>query len=151
MNDTIEEPLASDAEAVNALLRGELAAVEVYTSVLGIFADEAVIAELQAIRADHRRAVRHVRDCLVDMGAHPADGAGVWGGFGPGAGQARALGPAATLALLQQAEENAITTYAAALERAGLSVECLRVVQTEVLPACRRHVEELNRLLGGTD
>jgi hypothetical protein len=85
------------------------------------------------------------------MGAHPADGGGVWGGFGPGAEQAKALGPAATLAMLRQAEENAITAYSAALERAGLSTDCLRVVQAEVLPACRGHVEELNRLLGGTD
>jgi hypothetical protein len=149
MNGTMDGLQTFDAEAVNALLRRELAAVAVYTQALAIFGNEAVIAELQRIRAEHRRAVCHLRDGLVAGGAPPADGGGVWGAFGSESAGAKALGPATVLAMLRQGEESGITEYEAALEGAELHPDCLRAIQAELLPACRRHVEELNRLLGG--
>jgi hypothetical protein len=150
MNDTTGETRAC-AEAVNGLLQSELAAVEVYTQAMGLFVDDSMIAELQRIRAEHRRSVRHLRDHLVDLGVHPADGGGTWGTFGRQASAAKALGPATVLAMLQQGEESSITEYEAVLEDAELRLDCLRTIQAELLPACQRHVEELNRLLGGAD
>lgn len=150
MNRTMGEPRARDAESVNALLRSELAAVDVYTQVLAIFKDDAVIAELQRIRAEHRRSVRHLRDLLVEFGIQPADGGGEWGTFGLAPG-AKALGPAAVLAILRQGEETSITEYAGVIEEGELHPDYLRVLQAEIVPACRRHVEELNRLLGGAN
>lgn len=151
MNGMTDEPRTCAAEAVNALLQSELAAVEVYTQALAIFVDDAVITELQRVRADHRRSVRHLRDHLVDVGVQPADGGGTWGAFSLQTGGAKALGPATILAMLRQGEESAATEYEAAVEGAELHSDCLRAIQAELLPACRRHVEELNRLLGGTD
>jgi hypothetical protein len=149
MNSETDELRACAAEAVNALLRSELAAVDVYTQALAIFVDDAVIAELQRIRAEHRRAVRHLRDNLVGLGVHPTDDGGTWGAFGTRVAAAKALGPATILAMLQQGEESSITEYEAALEEAELQLDCLRTIQAELLPTCRQHVEELNRLLGG--
>jgi hypothetical protein len=150
MNGTMDDLRTFDAEAVNALLRNELAAVEVYTQALALFGDDALIAELQRIRAEHRRAVCHLRDHLVDLGTRPADGGGVWGAFGSESAGAKAHGPATVLAMLRQGEENGITEYEAVLEGAELHPDCLRAIQADLLPACRRHVEELNRLLGGS-
>ena len=49
MNTTMRDPLACDTHALNALLRGEMAAVETYTLVLGTSDDQEMIADLQKI------------------------------------------------------------------------------------------------------
>src|SRR5262245_43460388 len=150
MNERTNETPAIDTEVLHTLLSGEMAAVEVYTQILGTFDDEFVIADLQKIRDEHRRSVRELRDHIVGLGlrldertmkSHGAESAE--------RGPANVVGPAMALAVLRQGEEQGITGYEAALESAGIHPDCLRTIRATLLPACRRHVEQLNLLLGG--
>lgn len=151
MNATIDQPNGCDTDALNALLRGELSAVETYTRAMSTFDDLELIADLQQIRDEHSRAVRELRDRVVAFGGTPADSSGVWGAFTAAVGDgAEAVGAATVLAALRQGEEYGATEYEAALENDGIHLECQRAIRADLLPAARRHVEELNRLLGGT-
>jgi len=146
----IDEPRECDTDTLNSLLRGEMAAVETYTQAMGKFDDLTVIADLQKIRDEHSRAVRVLRDHVVEFGGHPAESTGPWGAFTAAVTtSAKAIGPATVLAALRQGEEYGISEYETALENEHIHPECQRAIRTDLLSACRRHIDELNRLLGG--
>jgi len=150
MNTTIHDPLTCDTAALNALLRGEMAAVETYTQALGVCGDEEMIADLQKIRDEHRRAVRVLRDRVVQFGGQPTESPGPWGAFASTVvGFAKVVGPATALAALRQGEEHGISEYESALENEDLGSECHQIIRTDLLVVCQKHVDELNRLLGG--
>ena len=152
MNATIDEPRECDTDALNALLRGEMSAVETYTQALGKFDDLLVIADLQKIRDEHGKAVRTLRDLVIRFGGRPAESTGPWGTFTSAVtATAKAIGPATVLAALRQGEEHGILEYEAALENEHIHPDCLRTIRADLLPVCRKHIEELNRLLGGMD
>jgi len=135
-----------DAATLHTLLNGELAAVEVYTQVLSTFDDELVIADLQKIRDEHRRSVRELRDHIVGLGLHlhPINSSDSV------CGPVNIASPAMALAMLRQSEEQGIVGYEAALENEDIHPDCLRTIRSALLPACRKHVEQLNLLLGGS-
>jgi len=152
MNATTHDPHACDTDALNALLRGEMSAVETYTQAMGKFDDHLVIADLQKIRDEHSRAVRELRDHVVRFSGKPAESPGPWGAFTAAVtATAKAVGPATVLAALRQGEEHAVGEYEAALENADIHPDCLRLIRADLLSACGKHIEELNRLLGGMD
>ena len=150
MNTTMHDPLTCDTHALNALLRGELAAVETYTQALGTSDDQEMIADLQKIRDDHSRAVRLLRDQVVQFGGVPADSSGPWSAFTAATpAGAKVVCPTTTLAALRQGEEHGISEYESALENDDIDPTCQHLMRTDLLPAGRKHVEELNSLLGG--
>jgi hypothetical protein len=138
-----------DTETLNHLLQGEVSAVETYTQALNRFDDLEVISELQMVRDDHSRAVRALRDQIIQLGATPTDDAGMWGSFGVTHHGESEISPATVLAILCQGEEHGIREYEAALERSELQLESQRLICSKLLPGCRAHVEKLNALLGG--
>jgi len=151
MNATHDER-THDTDALNGLLRGERAAVETYNLAVARLDDQLVIADLQKIREEHHRAVRALLDHLVEAGGHPTNAASVWDAFASAvSGAAPVIGPTTALAALQQGEEHLLAEYEAALENEALHPDCHRLIRTDLLAACRKHVEELNRLLGGMD
>ena len=152
MNAHTDRTHTCDTDALNTLLRGEMGAVETYTRALGHFADPFVIADLQKIRDEHSRAVRELRDRVIRFGGHPSERAGEWGSATAAvATAAKAVGPAAVLASLRQGEEATVGEYTAALENDDIAPECHRTIRADLLTACQRHAEELDRLLGGMD
>jgi len=149
MNTTLTDEQTSDTETLNALLRSEMSAVETYTEAMGKFNDQLVIADLQKIRDEHSRAVRELRDHVVRSGGRPSDGPKAWGVFISAiGGEKSAVSPATVLAALRQGEECSMSEYEAALEK-EMHPDCQRMIRTDLIMACRNHVEELNRLLGG--
>jgi hypothetical protein len=149
MSATIDDPNTCDTDGLNALLCGEMAAVEAYTQALGLFDDEKVIADLQKLRDEHSRAVRQLRDCVIGSGGRPVGSPGPWAAFACDTSAAKVIGPATALAALRQGEEYRVSEYEVALESVGIRPECQSLLRADLLPACRKHVEELNRLLGG--
>src|SRR5688572_12709326 len=110
-----------DTTLLGTLLRNEMAAVEVYTQVMGTFDDEFVIADLQRIRDEHRRSVRELRDHVACLGLALMDDAGLSGGDTfAGSPPAKTTSPVTALALLRQSEEQGIIEYEAALESDGI-------------------------------
>jgi len=139
-----------ETEVLNHLLQGEASAVETYTQALNRFDVLEVISELQVVRDEHSRAVRALRDQIVQFGATPADGPGAWSTFDvTGTDAMESVGPATVLAVLGQGEEHALREYEAALGRGDLHADSQRLIRSTLLPACRGHVEKLNALLGG--
>jgi len=150
MNALIDERRGCDTDALNSLLRGEMSAVETYTQALGKFDDLLVIADLQKIRDEHSRAVRELRDSVIRFGGHPSESTGPWGAFTSAVtATAKAVGPATVLAALRQGEEHGISEYESALENEDIGLECHQIIRTDLLVVCQKHVDELNRLLGG--
>jgi len=150
MHATTDREHECDIDALNLLLRGEMAAVETYTQALGKFDDLNVIADLQKIRDEHSKAVRELRDLVVEFGGRPAESTGPWGTFTTAVTTtAKAIGSATVLAALIQGEEYGISEYDAALENEHIPSDCQRAIRTDLLPAGRKHIDELNRLLGG--
>jgi len=150
MHATIDHGHECDIDALNSMLRGEMAAVETYTQAVGKFDDLTVIADLQKIRDEHSKAVRELRDLVIRFGGHPAESTGPWGAFTTAVTTtAKAIGPATVLAALIQGEEYGISEYESALENEHIPPDCQRAIRTDLLPACRKHIDELNRLLGG--
>ena len=142
------DPLACDTEALNSLLRGEMAAVETYTLALVRFGDETLITELQKIRDDHSRAVRELRDHIVRFGGEPTEGAGPWSEFTAAVTRtATEVGPDAILAALREGEEHGIRECQAVLENQDIHPDCQRTICAGLVAACRKHVEELNHLM----
>ena len=149
--DATRDPQSCDISVLNTLLGGEMAAVDTYTHTVGRFSDQMLIADLQQIRDEHGRAVRLLRDALVRFGGQPAGGAGQGASASAAATAAEEISPATALASLRQGEERAVSEYQTALENSGLHPDCQRMIRTDLMPACRKHIEELNRLLGGMD
>ena len=151
MNAEPNESPTAGTDVLNELLRSELSAVETYTHAIGLIEDPTAIAELQRIRDDHRRAERELRECVVERNGVPAGASGVWPAFAAtAAAGAKAIGCASLLAPLRQCEEYAIVAFEGALNHEDLHPACHRLIGSDLLPAARRHVDELNRLLGGT-
>lgn len=141
-----------DTDALNLLLRGELSAVETYTQAMSKFEDQQVIANLQRIREEHTRAVQEWRERVVHFGGTPSESSGAWGTFASAVtGTAKVIGPGIVLAALKQGEEHGIGQYESALENPDIHPDCQQLIRTDLLPACRKHVVELDRLIGGMD
>jgi len=139
-----------DSETLNHLLQVEVSAVETYTQAMNRFNDLEVISELQAVRDEHSRAVRALRDQIIQFGATPADSSGAWSTFNvTGLDTMDAIGPATVLAVLCQGEEHGVREYEAVLDQNDLHLDHQRLIRTRLLPVCRIHVEKLNALLGG--
>jgi len=150
MNATHDER-GHATDALNCLLRCERSAVETYNLAVARLDDPLVIAELQKIREEHGRAVRTLLDKVVEVGGHPASAAEVWDAFASVVADARVIAPTTALAALRQGEERVLAEYESALENEDVHPDCRRLILTGLLPTGRRHVDELNRLLGGMD
>jgi hypothetical protein len=53
------------------------------------------------------------------------------------------------LAALLQGEEQAVATYESALKSDSIQAQSVRSLRSDLMPACRKNIEHLNRLLGG--
>jgi hypothetical protein len=94
--------------------------------------------------------VRELRDQLVGLGLQlDASKTSAHEASKHHSRPANVAGPAMALAMLRQGEEQGITGYEAALENNRIHPDCLRTIRATLLPACRKHVEQLNSLLGG--
>ena len=135
---------AGDTETLDSLLRGELAAVASYDRAIAGFEGQPAAADLHHIRDDHAAAVAVLREQVVRCCGTPADAPGAWGTF-PG----QSLGPAATLKALREGEMHAVSEYEAALTGDALDPDAKDAIRSALLPRCREHVVELDRLMAG--
>lgn len=139
-----------DTDALNALLRGELSAVETYEQAMEKFEDQHILTDLQKIHEQHAHAAQALRERVAHFGGEPSAGSGPWGAFAAAiTGTAKVIGPATALCALRQGEEHGINEYEGALKNEEVDSECKEIIRSDLLPKSRWHVEELNRLMGG--
>ena len=140
-----------DTDAINSLLRGELAAVESYDQVLSKFVDESNLAALREIRREHFRAVNYWQDRVRAHGGEPVETSGVWGVITAAiTGSAKVFGWKAALAALKQGEELGMAEYESAADNDAVAGEWRSRILSEWLPTCRRHVDKLTALQNAT-
>jgi len=151
MNAVNDHPSATcDVDALNTLLRDQLAAVETYDRAMSKFEDHHVLADLQQIREEHARAMVQLRDKVIQFGGEPCEASGPWDACAAAiAGPAQIIGPATALAALRQGEEHAINEFDDVLKNDNVNPECKNLIRADLLPRGRNHVEDLNRLMGG--
>jgi hypothetical protein len=145
---TVPGSAFTDADTLNSLLRGEIAAVETYDQAIPKFESGPIASELRRIRDEHQQTVGTLRDRVRATGTEPSEGSGPWGVFASVVtGTAKVLGQQAVLSALKQGEEHGINDYQTSFENTDLSAECRSLIGTTLLPRCHQHVAALDRLI----
>jgi hypothetical protein len=142
------DTVTCDIDALNALLRGEVAAVETYDQVIPKFDGQPQAAELQRIRSEHADAAEILRDRVRHFGGDPAETSGAWGKFTAAVtGTAKIFGAAAALGALKQGEDYGIGQYENALADPEIDTADKALIRDQLLPRCNRHVADLERMI----
>jgi rubrerythrin len=133
---------------LDSLIRGELAAIKSYDSVLERIKDQSEKQTLSEFRQDHVRAVDTLkRYAGSDINQSTTD-AGAWGAFTSSfAGAASLFGDKAALSALKQGEEYGIKDYKKVLNEENLNPELKSVIQSELLPQQERHIQRIDSLM----
>jgi hypothetical protein len=153
MNEPISttvDPVAvsHEIDALNSLLRGEVAAVEAYDMVLPKFDGRSQAVALQRLRDEHTEAAAVLRERIRHFGGDPAEGSGVWGKVAAAVtGTAKLLGASSALGTLKQGEEYGIGQYENSLSDPELDVDDKDLIRYRLLPRCLAHVRELDHLI----
>jgi uncharacterized protein (TIGR02284 family) len=144
MRKTVE----GTTETLNALLEGEISAVETYQQALGKVGDDPEAEKLREIHQDHTDAVAKLRDHVVKHGGEPSEDSGAWGTFAKTIeGAAKLLGDATAVRALKQGEEKGLRDYDDALSDENLPQDCQTLIRDELRPRQRSHIETLDRLI----
>lgn len=146
MSGTENHPGACDTEALAALLRCELAAVATYDDAMRKFENQHALADLQAIREDHARAVGQLRDKVARFGGGEVASPGPWPSFESAVNE---VSHAVAFAALKQGEQHSVNEYELALKNEAVNPECKDLIRSELLPRDKEHVERIDRLMGG--
>jgi hypothetical protein len=148
----VPEQYTSDIDELNALLRGEVSAVETYQLAIGKFEDTDTVSILSRLHDDHLQAVGSLEARIRSYGGLPSESSGPWGAFVAAiTGAAKLIGPQTLLVALREGEKHGLDSYEAALRNEGLSVECRYVIRGELIPRCREHAGTLDWLIKDYD
>jgi len=130
------QPQSADArtiEALNGLLRGELAAIETYTQAISKIDDLRMIP-LQDLLDDHARQAMELRTRIIAVGGTPITDSGVWGTFARLVERSAALlSRHAAIAALEEGEDHGLRDYRAALKAVDRSTR--EWLEDDLLPS----------------
>jgi rubrerythrin len=130
----------------NALLRGELSAIETYNQAIEKYGDNSGDNILESIREDHEASADALRELIGETGETPATSSGPWGTFATAVeGVATLFGESPALVILQHGEIHGISVYEKALEDEDIDESVKWLIRDELLPALREHLVELER------
>lgn len=133
-------------DTCNALLRGEISAVESYTQAIQTFDTHASDLELQRMRQNHLENVFELQKLVTQCGGEPVTGSGVWGGFAQALeGASTLFGESPALKVLQAGESHGISQYENALASDDVSAEAKTLIRKVLLPNLASHLIELQQ------
>jgi hypothetical protein len=99
-------------DALNELLRGELAAVETYNQALTILKESEARQDLRECQSSHQGRVLRLRAEILDRGGDPAETSGAWGFFANLIEKgAKAVGPGTAVSALEAGEDHGLKEY----------------------------------------
>jgi rubrerythrin len=131
----------------NALLRGEISAIETYDQAIEKISDSPGVEILEDIQSDHEQSVAELREYLVDHASEVSEGSGWWGSFVQALeGAAKVLGTQPALKLLREGEEHGVREYEKALAHPEISAAARVLIQQKLLPPLLEHIEQLEEL-----
>lgn len=129
---------------LNALLRGEMSAVETYDLAILKTVDHP-IPELALNRDCHARRVRILSDDVCAHGGHPEGTSGVWGAIVEiMTGGAAVLGRGAIIAVLEEGEDRGLKDYRQAMGM--VDDEIRKQIEQDLLPAQKRTHKRMSLL-----
>lgn len=138
---------APHLQALNRLLRGELAAIETYQQALLKLDSEHGALQLAQIRDEHSDAVSLLRKQIREFGGDPETSSGTWGTFAKAVeSTAQLFGTTAALAALKQGEEHGLSNYEQAVSTHELPNSSQSLINGILLPQTRAHITTLERL-----
>jgi hypothetical protein len=147
MQPTMDHYQQCDTDTLNSLLRGEISAVETYQQAIGKFEGRPEVGDLRRIRDQHSEAATLLRDRVLHYGGEPSESSSVWGAFAAlVTGTAKIFGPGTALSALRRGEEHGISEYEKAVTDGKLADECQSLIETQLLPALRRHIQQLDQM-----
>lgn len=133
---------------VNELIRGELAAVKSFDTVLQKIDNDKEKSKLVSMREDHVRAVDTLKKYAKSDFKEEEQSAGPWGAFTKAfAGGASLFGDKAAISALKVGEEHGIQEYKEALNATSITQELKEVIRSELLPNQERHISTINSYL----
>ena len=137
--------MSNQNDILNALLSGELSAVETYDMVLGKAKTPEVIKVLNECKAEHEGHVQKLGALIASAGGTPTTKSGIWGVIAKvvEAG-AVLLGETAALGTLKEGEDHGVELYTS--ESKHLEGEALALVQNELLPSQLRTQKAIDSL-----
>jgi len=142
----VKDPLAPTQ--MDDLIRGEMAAVKSYTTVLGSIKDEKEKAKLEIIRKDHENAVSKLKSYAPAEVKEDAKSSGAWGAFASAwTGGAKLMGNEVALKALTQGEEHGIKEYKEALADENIKPELKQMIRTQFLPKQEEHLKMIKELM----
>jgi hypothetical protein len=131
----------------NALLRGELSAVETYSQAIRRFESQPQAQGLDRIRAEHQRCADLLRRTVLSMGGAPVRCSGAWGTFTRTVqGAADLFGQAVALRSLMEGERYGNGRYTLALGDRRMLPASRGLIREQLLPRAREHVDALRAL-----
>ncbi|MDQ8192554.1 DUF2383 domain-containing protein [Roseibacillus persicicus] len=141
-NEVVKECI----DTCNSLLRGELSAVETYQKAIDKFDDDVFVTQLKDLQRSHMDSVSELRKHVIEMNGSPENDSGAWGNFANGVqSAANFFGDNAALSSLEAGEAYGQKDYENALEK-DIMPEARALIQTTLLPRCRRNQEILDAL-----
>ncbi|MES2709074.1 MAG: DUF2383 domain-containing protein [Verrucomicrobiota bacterium] len=139
----------STTEILNALLRGELSAIETYSTAIHKFPVTDAVAVLEHMRSDHLASVSTLRALITGRGGKPSTDSGAWGNFAKAVESTASLfGPTSAISALKQGEKHGIGEYEEALEDDSVPGDVKQVLRDKLLPPLQRHLLNLESLSG---
>ncbi len=138
-----------DHEYLNAILRGEIAAIQTYEQTLEKFAGKIESTDLIKIRDEHKEHVAVLTQHVIKAGGDKSSTtSGPWGAFTQlFVAGAKLVGPETALAALKTGETHGIEQYEKAIERKDLPAETVSGIRDKLLPQAREHLTTLDRLI----
>ena len=133
-------PPVEGTDGLNALLRGELAAVTAYQGALRSAEGRGAVdaAEILRFASGHQRTVAALQGAVREMGGIPASEAGNWGAFA-------LLRETASVRELLDGEEVGLRMYEAT--NGSLEGDARDLVTFELIPRQRKHIAELSAMI----
>lgn len=130
------------------LIRGEMAAVKSYTTVLGDMKAGPQKTKLEKIRANHENAVSKLKGFATAEVKDDTTSSGAWGAFASAwtkGGQL--IGNETALKALSQGEEHGIDEYKEALEDKNIQPELKQMIRTQFIPTQQEHLKTIKSLM----
>jgi len=133
-------PPLDGTDGLNALLRGELAAVNAYQNALRSAEGRATVdaAEILRFAAEHQRTVAALQGAVRELGGMPTSEAGTWGAFA-------LLRDTASVRELLDGEEAGLRMYEGA--NGLLAGDARDLVTLELIPRQRQHIADLSAII----
>lgn len=136
------------SKQIDELIRGEMAAVKSYETVLAKIDNETEKQKLMSFKNDHQMALEKLKTFSPNVDASSTK-AGPWTTFATAfAGGASFFGDKAAIKALQVGEQHGLNEYQEAIIDQGVSPEVKAVIRAELLPNQEKHISMIRGLVG---